>query len=126
MFSVFLELVKRVGIFVIIGQTMIHFGISKEYEKYTRLVVSLMVAAQIVFAFHSYLRKEEWDGRIMFSEKYYEQWDENMKELEEEFIGRQEEVKQNLEKRFQVKEGMGETEGYSSINEIKIEKIIIQ
>ena len=40
MLSVFIELVKRVGIFVIIGQTILHFGIGKEYEKYMKLVIS--------------------------------------------------------------------------------------
>lgn len=126
MFFVFLELVKRVGIFVIIGQTILHFGISKEYEKYMKLVVSLMVAAQIVFAFHSYLGKEERGGWIVSSEEYYEQWNENMKELEEEFIERQVQLEMNLTQRFQAGEGI-ETKGeYRSASEIGIEKIVIQ
>lgn len=126
MFHIFLELVKRVGIFVIIGQTVLHFGIGKEYEKYMRFVVSLMVAAQVVFAFHSYLKKEETDTWIVSTEQYYERWNKNMKELEEEFLGRQTQLEENLEQRFQGSLKMELKEKGTDINEIKIEKIVIQ
>ena len=52
--------------------------ISKEYEKYMKLTVSLMVAAQIVFAFHSYLGREDRNPWRWFSKEYYEQWDEDI------------------------------------------------
>ncbi len=126
MFSVFLELVKRVGIFVIIGQTVLHFGISKEYEKYMKLVVSLMVVAQVIFAFGSYGKKDGTNSFMVSSEEYYERWEENMKELEKEFENRQELLNQNLEQRFQKKDGKETEEQGISINEIRIEKIVIR
>lgn len=126
MFSVFLELVKRVGIFVIIGQTILHFGISKEYEKYMKLVVSFMVAAQVVFAFTSYIKKEENDSWMISSKEYYQRWEENMQDLEEEFLERQDVLNKNLEQRFQTV-GEGESgDKQESFNEIKVEKIEIK
>lgn len=126
MFSVFLELVKRVGIFVIIGQTILHFGISKNYEKYMKLILSFMVAAQVVFAFGSYFQKEEKMSWKMFSEEYYEQWEENMKEMESEFVNRQLQVAENLEQRFrETKETETQSEKENGTR-IKIEKIVIQ
>ena len=96
MFSVFLELVKRVGIFMIIGQTILHFGISRTYEKYMKLVVSFMIAAQIVFAFGTYLKKEEGTFGIWSQQEYYEKWNENMGKMEEALEQRQEELKEGI------------------------------
>lgn len=126
MFSVFLELVKRVGIFVIIGQTILNFGISKNYEKYMKLILSFMVTAQVVFAFGSYFHKEEKISWKMFSKEYYEQWEENRKEIEAEFVNRQLQLTENLEERFQKTKEMGVQREKENGKRIEIEKIIIQ
>ena len=34
MFQIFLDMSKKVGIFMIISQTLLHIGIAKTYEKY--------------------------------------------------------------------------------------------
>ena len=83
MFSIFLELVKKVGIFVIIGQTIMHFGIGKQYEKYMKLLMSFMVAAQVIFAFGIYFKHENESWNMMSAEEYMEAWDVCMRELEE-------------------------------------------
>lgn len=126
MFSVFLELVKRVGIFMIIGQTILHFGISKNYEKYMKLILSFMVAAQVVFAFGSYFRKEEKISWKMFSKEYYEQWEENRKKMEAEFVNRQLQLTENLEERFRETNETGIQSEKENLRKIKVEKIVIQ
>ena len=126
MFSVFLELVKRVGIFVIIGQTILNFGISKSYEKYMKLVLSFMITAQIVFAFGSYFQKEEKISWKIFSEEYYEQWEENRKEMESEFVNRQLQLTENLEQRFRETKETGIQNEKEKAKRIEIEKIVIQ
>ena len=125
MFSVFMELVKRVGIFVIIGQTILHFGISKKYEKYMKLVMSFMIGAQIVFAFGVYWKQEE-NTNVVNSEEYYKAWEICMEEMEKKV----EEYKQNM---IQSTKKQAEKEILSSrenteveINQINIEKIIVQ
>ena len=124
MFSVFMELVKRVGIFVIIGQTILHFGISKKYEKYMKLVISFMVAAQIVFAFGIYLDQDEKPGYLMSGEEYLKKWDENMTSMEERIEKSRVEMVQNVEEELQQSEPVSVDENEN--NSIKIEKIIIR
>lgn len=126
MLSVFFELVKRVGIFMIIGQTILHFGISKEYEKYMKMVISFMVAAQIIFSFGAYFCQDSFYTLILDTKEYYETWDKNRKEIEEALWQHQEELKDKIEMRVEnekkeVKEIPKETE-----NIVNIEKIIIQ
>ena len=125
MTDIFLEFIKRVGIFVIIGQTILHFGIGKKYEKYMKLIISFMVAAQIVSAFGAYLKKEQTALREWGAEDVYENWNRNMKVLEEEFQEKQTELSRNLQKRLEKKETeqAKEEENYGGI---KIEKIVIK
>lgn len=126
MFSVFLELVKRAGIFVIIGQTIQHFGISQKYEKYMKLVISFMIAAQIIFAFGVYADRDEKSGMIMSVEEYMEEWDSKMEKVEEKIESNKIELTGNLKEELQqseLKEAGEETVTGSSI---QIEKITIQ
>lgn len=126
MFTVFLELAKRVGIFVIIGQTVLHFGISKNYEKYMKLIFSFIVAVQIVFAFDSYFEEEEKISWKMFSEDYYEQWEENMKKMEQNFVENQSQMKESLEQRFYQEKIEEEENKREDVQKIRIEKIVVQ
>lgn len=125
MLNVFVELVKRVGIFVIIGQTILHFGIGKEYEKYMKLVISFMVAAQVVFAFGVYFDKDHsvvWGGK----EEYYESWNRNMQALEEELQRKQLSVNTKLQERFEIQSTIVKEKKTDNGNRIRIEKIIVQ
>ncbi|MFI3213699.1 MAG: hypothetical protein R3Y24_10190 [Eubacteriales bacterium] len=44
----FLEVLKEVGIFLIIGQTILHFSPAKKYEKYMKMMISIMVMTQLM------------------------------------------------------------------------------
>lgn len=54
----FIFLVKRIGIFLIIGQTILHFGIGAGYEKYVRVVISFMVVAQLAAGILSFFHAD--------------------------------------------------------------------
>lgn len=125
MFSVFLELVKRVGIFMIIGQTILHFGISRVYEKYMKLVISFMVAAQVVFSFGAYLQKEDKAATMWSLEEYYKTWDRSMAELGKALEQRQEELTGGLLKRMEEEMTKSETTR-EDMDRIEIESIRIQ
>ena len=126
MFSVFMELVKRVGIFVIIGQTVLHFGISQKYEKYMKLVISFMVAAQIIFAFGVYLRQDDERVHIMSATEYLKRWENSMEEMEKKMEESQEAMAQGMEKEVQQWKGMNAGSANSENSDIRIEKIVIQ
>ena len=67
---------------MLIGQTILNFGISKKYEKYLKLVISFMVAAQIIFAFGTYLKQENPRWQLWSAKEYLNEWERNMEELE--------------------------------------------
>ena len=126
MFSVFLELVKRVGIFMIIGQTILHFGISRTYEKYIKLVVSFMIAAQIVFAFGAYLKKEDGALGIWSQQEYYAKWDDSMEKMTEALYQRQEELKEGLRVKIEEEKTKTVKKQEEGIDKIEIETIRIR
>ena len=126
MFSVFMGLVKRVGIFVIIGQTILHFFISKKYVKYMKLVMSFMIGAQIVFAFGVYWRQEGKEIYVPTPEEYFGAWERSMDEMEKTIEKYETEMIENAKRQsdagvLQDKAG----ENYQP-EHIKIEKIVVQ
>lgn len=128
MLSVFLELVKKVGIFVIVGQTIQHFGISKKYERYVKLVISIMVVSQIVFSFGIYVKQFQKQGFFVSGNEYRKEWETNMDKVEEKMkdfnmmiTQRMEEEVLDLEEQTLYEENVKKEESYG----IHIEKIII-
>lgn len=128
MLSVFLELVKKVGIFVIVGQTIQHFGISKKYERYVKLVISIMVVAQVVFAFGIYVKQFQKQGILVSGSEYQKEWEVNMDKVEEKMkdynlmlTQRMEEKVLDLEKQTLYEDNEKKEEHYG----IHIEKITI-
>ena len=83
MFSVFLEEIKQLTIFMIVGQTILQFGVSKRYEKYVKLILAFMIVAQLVFSIGSYLSSKASIWKPMSKEEYYERWEEYAGELED-------------------------------------------
>ena len=125
MFSVFTQLVKRIGIFMMIGQTVLNFGISKKYEKYLKLVISFMAAAQIIFAFGTYFKQENSRWQLWSAEEYLREWNRNMEELEERMEEGKEEMAAKIEKGIKTSGEYMEQNEMISEYHIKIEKITI-
>lgn len=122
MLSLFLENLKRLSVFIVISQTILHFGVGRKYEKYIKLILSFMVVAQLVFAISSYFDLESgFMMRGMAKEKYYEQWEQYMVGLEEEYKLQQSSLDQRLEEKYKNndKNNKGESSG------IKVNKIAI-
>lgn len=72
--SALVELIKRIGIFMIAAQAVIHFTPGQKYEKYIRLIVSMMILLQFVMPLHSILNGAEtdWNARLADMEKLLE------------------------------------------------------
>lgn len=67
MFDTWLESLKNMGIFVVFAQTLIHFKPKGAYEKYIRLLVSIMLLVQLlepVSSILGILQKGELQKRI--------------------------------------------------------------
>lgn len=44
----FLEFMKRIGIFIVCAQSILHFTAGKSYEKYVKLLIGIMVLGQFI------------------------------------------------------------------------------
>ena len=113
------------GIFVIIGQTVMHFGISQKYEKYTKLVISFMVMAQIIFTFSVYLKNDNDSWQILSAREYLEKWDINMKEVEDRMEKNREEILLRLEEEVSRSGANAISDEGLQNNSIIIEKIVV-
>lgn len=76
MFDNWLESIKTMGVFLVCAQTLIHFMPKGAYEKYIRLLVSIMLLVQLVEPIGSmfgFLQKGELQRRIRNMEYRLEQ-----------------------------------------------------
>lgn len=108
MFSVFLDLGKKIGIFILVGQTVIHFGIGRKYEAYMKLVISLMVVVQIAVTFGAYLQKDTYELWQVTEEEYYEKWETMMKDMEDSFKKEQKSMENQVAEKFREETKKGE------------------
>ena len=61
-----LQITKQTGIFIVCAQMLLHFKAAECYEKYIRLLISIMVLAQVIVAVSAVFGKEGglfFDGR---------------------------------------------------------------
>ena len=110
---------------MVISRTILNFGISKKYERYLKLVISFMVAAQIIFAFGTYSKQENSLWKWWSSEEYLEEWNRNIKELEEHMEEGKEEMAAKLEKDMKSSKEKREHLEPPPESHIRIEKITI-
>ena len=110
---------------MVISRTILNFGISKKYERYLKLVISFMVAAQIIFAFGTYSKQENSLWKWWSAEEYLEEWNRNIKELEEHMEEGKEEMAAKLEKDMKSSKKKGEHLEPPPESHIRIEKITI-
>lgn len=68
------ELIKRIGIFMIAAQAVIHFTPGQKYEKYIRLLVGMMILLQFVMPLHRMVSGAEtdWIAQLADMEKVFE------------------------------------------------------
>lgn len=117
----FLENLKRLSVFIIISQTILHFGVGRKFEKYLKLVFSFMVVAQLVFSIVSYLDFENGFVEFISQEKYYQRLEEYMGGLEQEYEMQQRELEDRLQQIYEVENKNDKGEG----NSIKIDRVWI-
>ena len=102
MFSIFVENLKRLSVFIIVSQTILHFGVGRKFEKYLKLVFSFMIVAQLVFSISAYFEFEEGIVEFISQENYYQRIEEYMGELEKEYEIQQSELEDRLQEIYEV------------------------
>lgn len=88
-----MEAIVRMGIFMICAQVLIHFRPNGSYEKYMKLLVSVMILAQLFFPVMNLFLEE---GRQM--EDLVEQFQEQAEESRKEALSNVEEVEDLMDR----------------------------
>ena len=58
----FVELIKKIGIFMIAAQAVIHFVPAQKYEKYIRMIVGVMILMLFLAPVYQILTKNAWEA----------------------------------------------------------------
>ena len=98
----FVENLKRLSVFIIVSQTILHFGVGRKFEKYLKLVFSFMIVAQLVFSISAYFEFEEGIVEFLSQENYYQRIEEYMGGLEKEYEIQQSELEDRLQEIYEV------------------------
>ncbi len=67
-----LQITKQTGIFIVCAQMILHFKAAECYEKYIRLLISIMVLAQVIVAVSAVFGKGGgivFDGRLEYYQR---------------------------------------------------------
>ena len=127
MAEIFIHLVKQMVIFLIAGQTILHFGIGRQYERYVRLILSLMLVTQLLSAAVSILPAGQeldiWGSGKGIRESFRSDWEDNMEQFEKKLYQKQEELEDWQKRRMQE---TSEEESMKDSRQIKVEEITIQ
>ncbi len=119
--SAFLKSVCQIGIFMVCAQTITHFRPNSSYEKYMKLLVSVMVLIQILQPVSSLFHLGGGRGQKERIRQFEEQFGAGMADRMEE-ISRSEQILENmtlrevqkaLEQEKQESERMAEEQGQS-------------
>ena len=59
-------LIKRIGIFMIAAQAVLHFAPGQKYEKYIKLIISILILLQFVTPLDGIISRTEtdWSGKL--------------------------------------------------------------
>ncbi|MCM1186148.1 MAG: stage III sporulation protein AF [Lachnoclostridium sp.] len=93
--SAFLKSICQIGIFMVCAQTITHFRPNGSYEKYMKLLVSVMVLIQILqpvnSLFHLGGKKGQKEKFLQFQEQFHAGMADSMEE-----ISRSEQILENM------------------------------
>lgn len=64
--SLLVDVIKKIGIFMIAAQAVIHFAPGQKYEKYIKLIVGIIILVQFVMPFNRLLGEKgiEWSAAL--------------------------------------------------------------
>lgn len=94
----FFQTIKQIGVFMICAQVILHFKPSAKYEKYLKLLISVMVLVQILIPIVNVFSGKSSSDFYMRVEEIQTEIDKSMEQLEiENAINEENILKQTLE-----------------------------
>lgn len=109
----FVETIRRVGIFMIVAQVVIHLAPGKQYEKYIKLIAGVIVLIQLISPFYQ-ISEECWDKWVIQGDWSLAAGENNLGEiLEEKESSRDQMLLQNIQNEIKSRlNNLGTCEGY--------------
>lgn len=99
----FFQTVKQIGIFMICSQAILHFKPSEKYEKYLKLLISVMVLAQILVPIVQFFSAESSDFFYERIESIRAEISQEMEQLEIENTMNEESVLREVEEEIKTR-----------------------
>ena len=109
----FVETIRRVGIFMIVAQVVIHLAPGKQYEKYIKLIAGVIVLIQLISPFYK-ISEECWDKWVIQGDWSLAVGENDLGEiLEEKESSRDQMLLQNIQNEIKSRlNNLGTCEGY--------------
>ncbi len=109
----FVETIRRVGIFMIVAQVVIHLAPGKQYEKYIKLIAGVIILVQLISPFYQ-ISTECWDKWVIQGDWSITDGEGNLGEImEEKETSRNQVLLQNIENEIKSRlNNKGICEGY--------------
>ena len=60
--GVLVDVIKKIGIFMLAAQAVIHFAPGQKYEKYIKLIVGILILVQFIIPINKLLGGDERNG----------------------------------------------------------------
>ncbi|MBQ4536591.1 MAG: stage III sporulation protein AF [Lachnospiraceae bacterium] len=84
--SEILSMICRIGIFIVCAQTVIHFRPNSSYEKYFKLLISMMILAQMIQPLSEIFAREESENLENRIRRIQEELDRQMQDYSLELV----------------------------------------
>ncbi len=100
------ELMQQIGIFLILGKTLLHFCPSEKYEKYIKLLFGFMLVLQFATPILSLGNESVMEKYITNQEQFEREFEQSLKTVDEKWFRYNEEIEKRIENEQQKAEVM--------------------
>ena len=96
-----MDFFRQISIFLLLGQTILHFAPGEKYEKYIKLLLGFMVIAQFVVPILSFGNKDKAAAYENDRELFTKKMDEVLQTVDEKWFQYNEQIEQQIERELE-------------------------
>lgn len=92
---------RQISIFLLLGQTILHFAPGEKYEKYIKMLLGFMVIAQFAVPILSFGKKDRMEEYENNREMFTKKMDEALQTVDEKWFLYNEQIEQQIERELE-------------------------
>lgn len=92
---------RQISIFLLLGQTILHFAPGEKYEKYIKMLLGFMVIAQFAVPILSFGKKDRMEEYENNREMFTQKMDEALQTVDEKWFLYNEQIEQQIERELE-------------------------